>query len=196
VILIAHGHRAAGRDPVRVLALWHPNQMQWHWGNIGSFLAGLSTVVIALAALRQGPAAVRAWIDRVHAQADAAREEAKTLQLERRRGLSGWNLHGVETYGVTLITEAAELKQAADELTGGKPTAYVVLRVSESDYDNSNRGHTLRQLIKREGYLSRPPSSGEVEALVTGLDTLGIERAAYGQPLRTEGTEPPSLETE
>lgn len=37
--------------------------MQWHWGNIGSFLAGLSTVVIAIAALRQGPAVVRAWID-------------------------------------------------------------------------------------------------------------------------------------
>jgi hypothetical protein len=161
--------------------------MEWHWGNIGSFLAGLSTVVIAFAAVRQGPAAVRAWIDRVHAQADAAREEAKTLQLERRRGLSGWNAHGLETYGVTLVTEPAELSQADDELASGKPTAYVVLRVSESDYDNSNRGHNLRELIKREGYLSRPPSAGEVEALVTGLDALGIERAPYGRPRSAEG---------
>lgn len=162
--------------------------MQWHWGNIGSFLAGLSTVVIAFAAVRQGPAAVRAWIGRVHAQADAAREEAKTLQLERRRGLSGWNIHGLETYGVTLVTEPAEISQAADELASGKPTAYVVLRVSESDYDNSDRGYTLRQLIRGEGYLSRPPSTGEIEALVTGLDQLGIQHAPYGRPVGTEGT--------
>ena len=158
-------------------------------GNIGSFLAGLSTVAIAIAALRQGPAAVRAWIDRIRAQAEAAREETQTLQLERRRRLSGWNAHGLETYGVTLVTEPAELKRAAAELADGNPTGYVVLRVSESDYDNSNRGRSLRELIKREGYLSRPPSTGEIEALVTGLDLLGIQRAPYGQPIDAQGIE-------
>jgi len=162
--------------------------MQWHWGNIGSFLAGLSTVVIAIAALKQGPAAVRAWIDRTRAQADAAREEAETLQLERRRGLSGWNIHGLETYGVTLVTEPAELSQAAAELAAGKATAYSVVRVSESDYDNTGRGYSLRQLVQREGYLSRPPSPGEVEALVTGLDALGIQHAPYNRPPVTTGT--------
>ena len=60
-----------------------------HWGNIGSALAGLSTVVIAVAALIRGPGALRDWRARQRAQAEAAHEEAKTLQLDRRRGLSG-----------------------------------------------------------------------------------------------------------
>ena len=57
----------------------------------------------------------------------------------------------------------------------------VVLRVSESSYDNSNRGLSLRQLIERQGVISRPPTTGEREALETGLDTMGIPRAAYGR---------------
>jgi hypothetical protein len=75
--------------------------MQWHWGNIGSALAGLSTVIIALAAVKQGPTAVRAWIDSKRAQAGQAREEAETTRLERRRGLSGWSRNGVDAYDVT-----------------------------------------------------------------------------------------------
>jgi hypothetical protein len=56
-----------------------------HWGNIGSFLAGLSTVVIALAALIRGPAALRDWRAWQRAQADPAHEEAERIRLERRR---------------------------------------------------------------------------------------------------------------
>jgi hypothetical protein len=33
--------------------------MEWHWGNIGSMLQGLSVVVIAIAALVRSPAALR-----------------------------------------------------------------------------------------------------------------------------------------
>ena len=68
-----------------------------------------------------------------------AREEAETVQLDRRRSLSGWSAHDVETYGVTLDTEDEELAQAARELTRGQPTSCVVLRISESSHDNSNR---------------------------------------------------------
>jgi hypothetical protein len=153
--------------------------MQWHWGNIGSFIAGLSALAIAIGALIRSPAALRDWRERQQAQAEAAREEAKAIRLNRRRSLSGWNANGVETYRITLITEPDELGQAVTELTSGQPTAYAVLRVSESNFDNSNRGHNLRQLIRHQGLISRPPSTGELEALETGLDTMGIPRASY-----------------
>jgi hypothetical protein len=159
--------------------------MQWHWGNIGSALAGLSAAIsaaiIAIVTLIRGPAALADWRARQQAQAEAAREQAETTRLERRRGLDGWSPHGVETYGVTLVTETGELGQAVTELTSGHPTAYVILRVSENSYDNSNRGLSLRQLIQADGYISRPPTTGEREALETGLDTMGIPRAAYGR---------------
>jgi len=35
--------------------------MQWHWGNIGSMLAGLSTIIIAVAALIRSPGVLRDW---------------------------------------------------------------------------------------------------------------------------------------
>jgi hypothetical protein len=54
-------HRFVGQrsGPCGMLAA-----MQWHWGNIGSVLAGLSTVAIAVGALIRGPAVVRSWLDR------------------------------------------------------------------------------------------------------------------------------------
>jgi hypothetical protein len=88
---------------------------------------------------------------------------------------------GVETYGVTLVTEPGELGRARDELASGRPTGYVTLRVSESEIDNTARGHALRQLIQSEGYLSRAPTTGEREALETGLGAMGIPRASYGR---------------
>ena len=115
--------------------------MQWHWGNIGSALAGLSAAIsaaiIAIVTLIRGPAALADWRARQQAQAEAAREQAETTRLNRRRGLDGWNPHGVETYGVTLVTDPAELGQAVTELTSGHPTAYAILRVSENSDDNS-----------------------------------------------------------
>jgi hypothetical protein len=144
--------------------------MQWHWGNIGSFLAGLSTVVIALTALRQGPAAVRAWIAGKQAQAALADEQRKQVVLERRVRLNGWSGHGIHTYEVTLVTDPDEAGQAVAEL--GKTTDYVVLRVSEQDRGaNGERARDLRQFIE-EGYISRPPSPGEREALEAGIKAL------------------------
>jgi hypothetical protein len=153
--------------------------MQWHWGNIGSALAGLSTVLIAVAALRHGPAAVRAWIDGKKADAEKVREEAEDIRLERQRHLSGWSAHGVATYGVILVTEADELAQAARELAGGKPTEYVVLRLDEGGQGNTDRAYSLRELVEDEGYLSRAPTRGELEALRNGLDAMGTPRSSF-----------------
>ena len=150
--------------------------MQWHWGNIGSALAGASTVIIALAALKQGPAAVRAWIDVKRAEADAAREQAKTIRLDRQRGLGGWSAHGVNTYTVALVTGQDELDQAAHEVAAGGGTSYVVLRVDEGGI---NRAHDLRETVKSEGAISRPPTIGEKEALRKGLDVMEIQHPGY-----------------
>jgi hypothetical protein len=111
--------------------------MQWHWGNIGSFLAGLSTVAIAVGALIRAPAVVRSWLDRQAADTDEARARAEALRAEaeerglnRRRTLLGWSPGGVETYTVALVTDAAEMERAVPELTGGGPTGCVLLRVA------------------------------------------------------------------
>jgi len=149
----------------------------WHWGNIGSALAGLSTLVIAAAALIRGPSALRDWRARqaeqakaAQAQAEAAREEAKTIRLERQRGLSGWSQHGIDTYNVELVTDAGGLAQAVEELGSGNPTAYVVLRAG-----NVNLGGSLRHMIESGGQVSRAPRAGELEALEKGLEVLGVQ---------------------
>jgi hypothetical protein len=71
------------------------------------------------------------------------------------------------------------MDEAREELTGGGPTDYVILRVAESDQKggNVNRALRLRQIIENEGLISRPPTAGEREALEAGLDALGIPRA-------------------
>jgi len=57
-------------------------------GNIG-FLAGLSTVIIAIAALKQGrPRYVPGRT--ASAQAEKARKAAENIRPERQRYLSGW----------------------------------------------------------------------------------------------------------
>jgi hypothetical protein len=159
--------------------------MEWHWGNIGSAIAGLSTLAIAVAALIRGPAALRDWRARQRAQAEVANEEAENIRLDRRRYLSGWSGSGVATYGVTLITDAEELARAIDELTkrSNIDSAYVVLRLSEGGDEghDASRAQSLRQLIETEHCISRPPTIGEREALETGLDAMGIPRAAFGQ---------------
>ena len=157
--------------------------MQWHWGNIGSALAGASTVLIAVGAFIRSPAALRDWRARQRAEAEAAREQAETIRLERQRHLSGWSAHGVATFGVALITDESELSRAAHSLAGdyrGHPSPYVVLRVTESGgAGDLNRAHDLRQVIQQEGCISRPPTAGEIEALRKGLDAMEIPRAAY-----------------
>jgi hypothetical protein len=155
--------------------------MQWHWGNIGSMLQGVSVIVIAVAALIRGPAVIRAWLDRQAAGAEEARARAESLRgdaeerrLERRRTLLGWSPHGVETYSVALVTDPAEMDQAKAELAGGGPTSYVVLRVDEGEYTSPNRGRSLRMLVEEQLLLCRPPTAAEREALDAGFEALGI----------------------
>jgi hypothetical protein len=155
-----------------------------HWGNIGSALAGLSTLIIAIGAFIRSPAALRDWRARQRAEAEVANEQAENIRLDRRRYLSGWSGSGVATYGVAPVTDSEELARAVDELAKHLgDSAYVVMRVSEggSDGHDASRAQSLRQLIETERYISRPPTIGEREALETGLDAMGIPRASFGQ---------------
>lgn len=167
--------------------------MQWHWGNIGSAAAGLAALIAAVFAVygvvRYGPPWLRDSRARQQAQAAAAREQealaheqAEQIRLDRRRYLHGWSGHGIDTFGVALVTSAEEMASARDELTAGGPSDYVILRVAESDekHGNVNRARSLRQIIETSGYISRPPTAGEREALEAGLGAMGIPRAAYG----------------
>jgi hypothetical protein len=149
-----------------------------HWGNIGSMLGGLAALIVAAVTLPQIPGGVRDWRKRQQEQRDLAADEREQIALDRRRHLYGWSAHGIDTFGVTLVTAAEEL---ADAL--GRPDGlgdYVVLRVSERGEGNANRAYSLRQVIKTEGYISRPPTPGEREALEAGLEAMGIAHAAYG----------------
>lgn len=166
--------------------------MQW-WGNLGSLLSGIAVAIATVFAVtyaitkRQGPAWLQAVQDREHAQAEAAREQADLareqagqIRLDRRRRLHGWSAHGIHTFTVALVTNAAEMDQARQELApGNTPSSYVILRVAESSekHGNVNRAHRLREIIQTEGLISRTPTPGEREALETGLDTMGIPRA-------------------
>ena len=83
---------------------------------------------------------------------------------------------GVNTYDVSLITNPGELAEAAEEQARGLPSVYVTIRASSTSLANA-----MQQTIEREGYLSRPPTPGELEAVEKGLDAMGIDRAHYGQ---------------
>ena len=153
----------------------------WHWGNIGSFLAGLSTVVIAVAALVRSPGALRdfrtrqaAQADAARAQAELAREQAEETRLERRRTLQGWSPGGVETYTVALVTDPAEMDRAAAELAGGGPTGYCAARrrgrVQQREPRTRSPGAN-----RAPAYLCRLPSNAEREALEKGFEALGVQ---------------------
>jgi hypothetical protein len=173
---------AGGQHAHRVRPLWNAGPMQWHWGNIGSAAAGLATLIVTVRLLWSAPDWYRTWKDRQNAERDLAREQTGAIQLERRRHLSGWSGHGVDTFGVTAVTAEDELGRACAELAADQRSAYVVMRVSEGgDGHDADRARSLQQIIEAGGYISRPPTAGEREALETGLDAMGIPRAAYGQ---------------
>ena len=147
--------------------------------------AFLATIFAIYGVVRYGPAWLRdsrarqqAQATAAEAQAAAAKTQAEVIQLERRRGLSGWSRHGVNTFPVELVTGKDELRQAADEITSGRPTDYVTLRVP-GGADGGDSAHLIRDLVEREGAISRPPTAGELEALEAGLDAMGIPHAAY-----------------
>lgn len=151
-------------------------------------LAGLSTVVIAVAALIRGPAALRDWRGRQTAEADAAkaraeidREQREEIRLERRRTLLGWSPGGVETYTVDLVTDPAEVERAARELAERGTSSYVVLRIAEGE-GSVNRRNALSRLVEREHLVCRPPTAAEREALDKGFEALGVQPAFRASP--------------
>jgi hypothetical protein len=138
-------------------------------------LGGLAALIVALVTLPRIPGDIRDWRARQREQRALADDERQQLAIERRRHLYGWSGHGIDTFGVTLVTTPEELERAAIELGGY--TDYVILRVSEQESGaNGNRANALRQIIEQEGYISRPPTAGEREALETGIDAMGITR--------------------
>jgi hypothetical protein len=145
---------------------------------------GLAALLVTIVTLPQIPGGVRDWRDRQRAQSALAEEQRGQLALERRAHLYGWSGHGIDTFGVTLITTPEELERAVIELGGA--TDYVVLRVSEQEHGaNGNRAQSLRQIIEHQGYVARSPSPGEREALEAGIDAMDIPRAGgrpSGQP--------------
>jgi hypothetical protein len=142
-------------------------------------LGGLAALLVAIVTLPQIPGGVRDWRERQRAQTALAEAQREQLALKRRARLYGWSGHGIDTFGVTLVTTPEELERAAVELGGY--TDYVVLRVSEQESGgNGNRANSLRQIIEHEGYISRSPTPGEREALEAGIGAMGIKHAAFG----------------
>jgi hypothetical protein len=93
--------------------------------------------------------------------------------MARLGGDLGYAWNDASTFGAVQVTAAEEMTRARDELTGGGPSGYVILRVAEGPGDD-NRLPRLRQLIEAEGAISRPPMPGEREALEAGLTALGF----------------------
>ncbi len=145
--------------------------LEIHWGNVGSVVQGISGLLLAVFAIIAGTAGLPEWRAKQRQQRELAHEQAKEIRFNRQRSLNGWSRNGVVVYGVELVTEPNEVIRASDELAEGVPTEYVVLRVSESS-SNVNRAHSLRNLIKNDGYVSRRPTTGEYEALELGLQQL------------------------
>jgi hypothetical protein len=142
------------------------------WSALGGAIGGFSAAVLAVTAFIGGAAALRPWRESLHAQRDLAREQENGIRLERLSRLNGWTPGTVSVYGVTIVTEKDEMARAEAELVGGEPTEYVILRVSENPAGNVNRARSLRQLIETGGYLARPPTPGEYQALEEGSRAL------------------------
>lgn len=147
---------------------------------------------VALRLLWSAPDWYRSWKERQNAERDLARAQIEAIELERRRGLYGWS-ENIETYSVTLVTDAPELEQAARELSVGRGSDYALLRVSESSFENMSCAHSLWQLIGQQGLISRPPTEGEREALEKGLADLGIMSAVAYRRAREDGGAKPDI---
>jgi hypothetical protein len=148
----------------------------------------LAALLVAIVTLPQLPGGVRDWRERQRAQAALAEEQRDQLALERRARLYGWSGHGIDTFGVTLVTTPEELDRASIELGGY--TDYVILRVSEHEHGaNGNRAQSLRQIIENgatsRGHLrpasakpSKPGSAPWVSRNAASRRAASVQRAA------------------
>lgn len=165
-----------GSDTVATVA------MDVHWGNIGSFVGGVAALLLAAVAIVTGTAGLKDWRAQMRRQGELAVEQRNSILLDRRRSLQGWSPHGVNTFGVQLVTDPVEMRNAIEGLTAREPSEYVLLRVAESG-SNVNRASDLRTLIDTAGFISRMPSPGEKEALEVGRKHLpAADDGGYLQP--------------
>lgn len=102
------------------------------------------------------------------------------------------------SYPVAVVTDGDEAAKAAQGIADGHPGGYILLMITENSYnDNVMPAWQLSDLIKREGYITRLPTTGERKALETGLDIMGIPRAMYGRGTPTPpAAAPPGPDTQ
>jgi hypothetical protein len=134
--------------------------------------------------IRYGPAWLRDSRERQQAQAAAAREQealareqAEQIRLDRYRLLHSWSAHGIDAFGVALVTSGDEMTRAQDELLASGPCDYVIPRGSrESREVREHQPGSLAQADHQGGLRLPAPEAGEREALEEGLAKLGILR--------------------
>src|SRR4051794_5719768 len=103
--------------------------MEVHWGNIGSFVGGGAALVLTVVAVVTGAAGLKDWRARMRQQGELAEEQRNSILLDRRRSLQGWSPHGVNTFGVQLVTDPDEMRNAVEALITREPSEYVLLRM-------------------------------------------------------------------
>jgi hypothetical protein len=79
------------------------------WGNIGSLLAGLSAVGLAIIAVFTGTAGLNDWRGKQRAEANLLNEQAHDIELDRMRLINGWTPGMVNSFGVRLVTDPDEM---------------------------------------------------------------------------------------
>jgi hypothetical protein len=146
------------------LSLWGLSE----WGNFGSTVGGIATLLLAAIAVIAGRGGWGDWREKQRQEARLAEEEAEGLRLERQSRVQGWTPGMANSYAVRLVTEPAEIAQAAQALTDEGDSEFVLVRV------DGGRAWQLRQLVVNQGILARAPEAGEFEAIERGMQELGI----------------------
>ena len=120
--------------------------------------AALITALIAIFSARPFFSSL---IEKNREKAQAFREQRTQQMLTRHATTYGWAGSGSlgEVHAVRLVVDEVEMQKAVTELTANKVTDYVIIQ------ETQNLGQQLRQMIERDGFVSRPPTPGEVEIL-------------------------------
>lgn len=144
------------------------------WGDLGSVVGGFATAILVVVGLLAGLPGVRDWREGQRAQSDLAAEEAKQIRLERLRKLNGWSPGIVASFKVVEALDTTEIAKALDELTNANShTPYILLR-----HTDAARANDFRQMLEREDYIGRVPTSAEYAALLAGRKELANQTSA------------------